>query len=663
MSLEGSSTDSFAVRRSILVVLVAIPAIVLAVLGMRSVRAERLEREQDLRDRQAQTARLANAGIRHALTRIELALQGRDSERNLTGPETQDIDSFSFERPGRLVFPRDRLQFGSETADEVRWSSRVEDLVERARVAEAQQMTARAAGFYREIIAVEPRLRDWARLSIALLEHQDDRKLLSEISSTAVLAPAQVTPGGLPLPLVACASLQRKPAAERATHRESIRRTLSQLRAGTWWLTFEERRFYDQQLGELLGEAQPGADVRLNELAGIARLMDAVPLRRDTATWHFARREGSPTLLVVSPSGRDGSQWNGAAIGGKALDRILSSVMRDAGGLQAGDVHLIDDKEASIWGTPFDRSVGRAEALPVMHGWQLVFRRTDTPGWLDPRMVLWLGLVVLLVATMLASLAGAIHITRREAVLARMQNDFIAGVSHDFKSPITALRLLLERISGGRVESAEALGRYQDAASRELTRLERHVNRLLEAQRIQAGQRKYVLARHSPGDIIADAVSELATQIEEKQLRIESDMNDLPEIDLDREAITDAMSNLIANAVKYSPAGGRIQLTGRVSDRFLVIEVCDEGPGIAPEELRHVFRRFYRGQGQHQKNVSGTGLGLALVHAAVQGHGGSVGVESRPGNGSRFTIRLPLRGQPEELTTKLRGHHAPGPHC
>jgi signal transduction histidine kinase len=155
--------------------------------------------------------------------------------------------------------------------------------------------------------------------------------------------------------------------------------------------------------------------------------------------------------------------------------------------------------------------------------------------------MLWLGFIVMLILTMLISLAGTIRVVRREADLARLQNDFIAGVSHEFKSPITSIRLLVEVMTGGRIASRESSLEYQAAVERELTRLERHVNRLLEAQQIQAGQRRYNFTPASLSDIAADAIAELTPHAEAKQVRIEREADpDLPQLQLDRAALTDA---------------------------------------------------------------------------------------------------------------------------
>ena len=634
--------------------LIAVPALTLAILGLRAVRAERIEREQLLRDRQMQTARLADAAIRASLAEIEHQLRVHDSsdqDRSPLAVEDSAIHFFSYDRSGQLRFNSDRVYFGDspQNATRVDWTASVDQLVEQARAAEAQKRASLAIMFYNRIIAAEPRLRDWARLSVLRMEHKDDGQFLSEILTGESGAEA-LSPSGLPLALVASAYLETIPAEDRGKYGSTINRALANLRAARWWLSYDERSFYDQEFRSLLTNSSDhsAADPRLEELANIARLVAAVPLRRDEPTRHFERSIAGATMIVLSPSQTNADSWQGAALTEQALGRLLGDVMKQVGALQNGNAWVADETGKTIWGSQPDSAAQTiAEGLPSVSGWTLVFQRNAQARWLDQRTLLWLGFIVMLVATMLASLAGTMRVVRREADLARMQNDFIAGVSHEFKSPITSIRLLVERMAGGRITSTHSATEYQAAVHGELTRLEHHVNRLLEAQQIQAGRRQYNFTAASLSEIAACAIDELRPQADAKQIRLEFDAGPgLPSLQLDRAAMTDAIANLIGNAIKYSPAGRRISVFTRLDDNNVCVEVRDEGPGIPRDETRRIFNRFYRGRGSHEQGVNGTGLGLALVKATVGAHGGSIHVTSEPGKGSRFTISLPLDRRP-----------------
>lgn len=595
----------------------ALPAFVLAILGMRAVRAERVEREQQLRDRQTQTARIAGIAIDTAFAEVERdAPTGRDP----------DVHPFTFDRSGRLLFPRDRVFTGP--GEQIVWPEEIEMRIEEARAAEAQGRRDEAAKLYAAITGMEPRLRAWSRFA-------------SQRVRDAAVVPRdepgadQVTPGGLPFALFA--ATQAEPARVPSA-RDVLGRTRARLRAGTWLLGIDERRFYDRTLTDLLGDG--ARDERLELLAAVGRALENAPLQRGASTRHFDRVDGRPLLLLLSPADESPTTRRGAAVAAAALDRLLTRVARQTALTQLGRVRIADGRGRTVWGSEFRSEPARATPLPAVSGWTLAFE-PGKPQWFDRRTILWIGFIAVLVATMLVSLAGTMRVIRRETQLAQMQNDFIAGVSHDFKSPITAIRLLLERMAGGRIASPSSLGEYRSAAERELTRLERHVNRLLEVQKIEAGGRRYEMAPAAVPEVVDAAIAELTTEAEAKRLTIAHEARDVPTVAIDRGAITDAIANVIGNAIKYSPEGTRIDVTTRVEEGRVLIEVRDEGIGIEPEEIGRVFDRFYRGDGT---GTNGTGLGLALVKATVQAHGGEVGVSSVPGKGSRFTISLPLRG-------------------
>jgi two-component system phosphate regulon sensor histidine kinase PhoR len=172
--------------------------------------------------------------------------------------------------------------------------------------------------------------------------------------------------------------------------------------------------------------------------------------------------------------------------------------------------------------------------------------------------------------------------------------------------------------------------------------LERLVNRLLESQQIQAGRKQYHFTDSALSDIAATAVAQMQPQAEAKGIRLEITIEPtLPLLSLDQAALLDALENLLDNAIKYSPAGTCVKLSAQATAQGVCIDVQDEGIGIEPDDLPRIFDRFYRGQPGNQHSVKGTGLGLALVKAAVEAHGGSVSVASQLGQGSRFTLQLP----------------------
>ena len=139
------------------------------------------------------------------------------------------------------------------------------------------------------------------------------------------------------------------------------------------------------------------------------------------------------------------------------------------------------------------------------------------------------------------------------------------------------------------------------------------------------------------------AVDELQQSANAKGISIEASLDpNTPLLRLDKAAVTDALANLIDNAIKYSSSDTVIAVNVRRNADCVVIEVSDQGPGIEAHDLSHIFERFYRGRRAYQHSPRGTGLGLALVKATIEAHGGEINVHSKPGHGSTFGIRLPL---------------------
>jgi two-component system phosphate regulon sensor histidine kinase PhoR len=183
---------------------------------------------------------------------------------------------------------------------------------------------------------------------------------------------------------------------------------------------------------------------------------------------------------------------------------------------------------------------------------------------------------------------------------------------------------------------------YLDLILSESNRLGRLLKNVLNFAQVEKGTRVYQPEPVKLGAVLEAVPHVLQQPLQEKRLVLEVTGDDDLELNADPDALEQAVLNLLYNAIKYSPPGGRIALRTRRDARDALIEVADQGVGIHPREHRRIFDRFYRVPEAHNRRVPGTGLGLALVKHIVEGHGGRVMVESAPGKGSTFTIRLPL---------------------
>jgi signal transduction histidine kinase len=229
---------------------------------------------------------------------------------------------------------------------------------------------------------------------------------------------------------------------------------------------------------------------------------------------------------------------------------------------------------------------------------------------------------------------------RQERDLARLQADFVSAVSHEFRTPLAAMRQLSELLAAGRVPVDARRQQYYESLAGESRRLQRLVENLLDFSRLEAGGRPYRREPLDPRALVEQVVAEFQAQLSQPECRIEIAGSDAPVVLLaDREALALALHNLIDNAVKYSGPGRTVRVEwGRQNDR-VALRVRDEGPGIAAGERDRIFKKFVRGAAA--ANVRGTGVGLAMVQLVVAGHGGEVVVDSQPGAGATFTMLLP----------------------
>jgi len=273
---------------------IAAPALALAVLGLRAVRLERIERQQQLRDQQAQTARLADAALSAALAQIET------SEAASRG-----YPVFSLEPQGFRLFPRERVYFGEfgrqPAFARTGWLASTRQLIEQAQAAEAQQRTKEALPLYQRLGRLEARLRPWAELSEARIRGAVPLLVNPEWSRLE-----GTTPSGLPVALLACAHVEQAAQPERTRFVPLLEASIVSLRAGRWWLSYEERRFHDQELRRLLALAgstgRYAEDARLEELAAVERVVRRLaPRLQEVPLRHF-----ETGVLVLWPGAQHG---------------------------------------------------------------------------------------------------------------------------------------------------------------------------------------------------------------------------------------------------------------------------------------------------------------------------------------------------------------------
>ncbi|MCX6538764.1 MAG: sensor histidine kinase [Acidobacteria bacterium] len=259
----------------------------------------------------------------------------------------------------------------------------------------------------------------------------------------------------------------------------------------------------------------------------------------------------------------------------------------------------------------------------------------------------YLGTLALMLLSV--ALAGyfAIRTVRQELEVARLKSEFVSAVSHEFRSPLSAISHLAELLDMGRVKDEDRKREYYRLIVGESGRLRRLVENLLNFARIEEGRQQFHLEPMEVERWLRRTVDEFqASPAAAGKEIVVVVAPDLPRLRVDAESMTTVVGNLLDNAVKYSPASARVWVEASLVTGAVEIRVRDEGVGIAEEDQAHIFERFYRARDAGSGPVPGTGLGLALVQRIVAAHGGTVAVKSRVGEGSTFTVRLPAwRGE------------------
>lgn len=234
----------------------------------------------------------------------------------------------------------------------------------------------------------------------------------------------------------------------------------------------------------------------------------------------------------------------------------------------------------------------------------------------------------------------------REMEATRLQSDFVAAVSHEFRTPLTLLRQFSDMLAEGRVSSDEERSKYYAALQRGTRRLTRLVENLLDFQRLEAGSQAFKLKPLAAQEWVEGLTSEFQEEVRSQGYGVEVNWEGPPGVIVraDETVLGRALWNLLDNAVKYSPDCKTIWVDGRLDGDRVTIGVRDRGIGVPSEEQRAIFGKFVRGASSNGHVVKGTGLGLALVQQIVQAHGGTVRLESTVGEGSTFWISLPAHG-------------------
>jgi len=237
------------------------------------------------------------------------------------------------------------------------------------------------------------------------------------------------------------------------------------------------------------------------------------------------------------------------------------------------------------------------------------------------------------------------RVVQRELAVARLQADFVAAVSHEFRTPLASLRHIAELLEESDDMPRSRRVSFYQSLSRNTERLQRLVESLLDLARMERGRKPYEMAAVDAARFVHDVVEDFRKEAEPRGyvVEFESQPDGALAVRADRSSLVHALWNLLDNAVKYSPERRSIRVSVGRHPRGIAVSVEDHGIGVPARERKEIFRKFVRGESAGRLGIKGTGLGLAIVAHIVGAHGGTVEVESEEGAGSTFRIVLPAQ--------------------
>lgn len=222
------------------------------------------------------------------------------------------------------------------------------------------------------------------------------------------------------------------------------------------------------------------------------------------------------------------------------------------------------------------------------------------------------------------------------------RHEFITGVCHEFRTPLASILLFLHAVTHGIITGETAGDYYNQFIHQEILRLNSLLDDLLDLTTLTFGKDIWKLGYINVQTLVSRVYIKLKPEIDRHLMVVEMEFPiNLPHMRGDEERVEQVLTNILANALQYSSDGGRIKIMAQAYDNFVTISVSDQGPGIPPEDLPYIWDCFYRVEKSRNRSTGGTGLGLAVVKQIVEGHGGSVEVQSEPGWGSTFSFILP----------------------
>lgn len=280
--------------------------------------------------------------------------------------------------------------------------------------------------------------------------------------------------------------------------------------------------------------------------------------------------------------------------------------------------------------------------------WKIEFFRNKTSGLgiVDIRKSFYFWTIITLIVVLTFGSVLIVRNIAHEMEILKIKSDFVSSISHEFKTPLTSIKALTERLQEGKVKDAAKLQEYFSVISHDTDKLTRLVRNILDFSKIEEGKKEYDFVETDLAQLVAQQLENFKKDKLQREINVQAEIaENLPRLSVDQDALSQAFGNLLDNAVKFSRDLKEIGIVVKKDEENVIIEVQDKGIGVSQNELDKIFDKFYRGKNAVRQSVEGAGLGLTLVKHIVEAHGGRISVESKLGEGATFSLIIPFRRQ------------------
>lgn len=517
----------------------------------------------------------------------------------------------------------------------------------------AQKNYTQAVRLYKQILNTtkHPVQREYSRLLVAraLLKSSQRAEALANYREILRLPYTVSDEYGIPLSLYAAGRL----LADEEGHEDILGHIQTEIQKEHWLSPSGSYLLLDLLEDFLL--AAPDAELRAaandcNELIQkhIQKLEQGMALQNDFLTLGIAANSGNPTAkknpLWISYGNSPWLVSLSESLSERSPFLVVVSAQKVVESLSS-DSDFKETFPVKFNVVPEDDPEGLSLG-PNLPGLGITFtgnqeQMFSTPWSIQPEFYL-LALLLILGIT----LFGAYLLwrdVRREVQIAEMRSQFVSSVSHELKTPLTAIRMFAETLRLGRSKNPKTQTEYLDTIVNESQRLTRLLNNVLDFSKIEQGNRLYRPETASLYEIVESAARAMEYPLNQQGFRLTVQTEEgLPKVCVDHDAIEQALLNLLHNALKYSGDSREIGLHLKKKGDNALFQVIDQGIGIDPQEKKRIYEKFYRIPSPENERIVGTGLGLALVSHIVEAHGGHLELKSALGKGSTFSIYLPL---------------------